>query len=221
MVRRVVFPTTAAVIAILTIVGFSVDQYRQRRRTDDLQEPAKAAATGAASPTISDAGWASPLGDPASRVNKKKFGTHVTPQNSPVQPERFTGYHTGWDFETTPDEAGKSIVVVAFCPGSIQLRQWASGYGGVAVEACQLQGRSVTVLYGHLNIDSIRPVGTTLKVGDPIGELGQANSQQTDGERKHLHFAIHRGSEINLKGYVEQSDELSGWLDPALYLSQS
>src|SRR5947209_4518700 len=34
-----------------------------------------------------------------SRVTKKPFGIYVNPANSPVQPERFSGYHTGADAE--------------------------------------------------------------------------------------------------------------------------
>src|SRR5579863_6635904 len=41
-----------------------------------------------------------PISGGLSRVTKKPFGIYVTPQNSPVQPEKFTGFHTGIDFET-------------------------------------------------------------------------------------------------------------------------
>ncbi|NTU99252.1 hypothetical protein HGA64_04600 [Candidatus Falkowbacteria bacterium] len=42
-----------------------------------------------------------PISDALSRVTKKPFGIKVSPKNSSVSPERFTGYHTGVDFETT------------------------------------------------------------------------------------------------------------------------
>jgi hypothetical protein len=32
-------------------------------------------------------------------LQKKPFGIYITPENSPVQPENFTGYHTGIDVE--------------------------------------------------------------------------------------------------------------------------
>src|SRR3990167_7147055 len=38
-----------------------------------------------------------PISDWLSRITKKKFGQYITPQTSPVQPERFTGYHTAAD----------------------------------------------------------------------------------------------------------------------------
>lgn len=43
-----------------------------------------------------------PLTDAAARITKKPFGIFITPQNSPVQPERFSGFHTGTDFEILP-----------------------------------------------------------------------------------------------------------------------
>jgi len=33
------------------------------------------------------------------RITKKPFGVYITPETSPVQPEKFTGYHTGVDVE--------------------------------------------------------------------------------------------------------------------------
>lgn len=40
-----------------------------------------------------------PIAEFEKRITKKPFGIYITPQNSPVQPERFTGYHTGVDVE--------------------------------------------------------------------------------------------------------------------------
>ena len=154
-----------------------------------------------------------------SRITKKFFGTYVTPQNSPVQPEKFTGYHTGVDFETTPAEANIDVPVPAFCDGKLLLKEYASGYGGVAVESCRLNGRAVTIIYGHLKLASISPiVGQTLKKGDIIAVLGKGYSTETDGERKHLHLGIHIGTTINILGYVQKQSDLSGWLDPMQFL---
>jgi hypothetical protein len=38
--------------------------------------------------------FVAPLDRASGRVTKKPFGIFVTPQNSPVQPERFRGFHT-------------------------------------------------------------------------------------------------------------------------------
>ncbi|KKQ38871.1 MAG: Exopolysaccharide biosynthesis protein, sugar transferase domain protein [Candidatus Moranbacteria bacterium GW2011_GWC2_37_73] len=42
-----------------------------------------------------------PLDNALSRITKKPFGIYVNPKNSPVNPERFTGYHSAVDLEAT------------------------------------------------------------------------------------------------------------------------
>lgn len=154
------------------------------------------------------------------RVTKKPFGIYITPKNSPVQPEKFTGYHTGIDFETTTAEANIDVSVVAFCDGKLLEKKYATGYGGVAVQSCVLNNQSVTIIYGHLKLASITPtVGQTLKKGDLLGVLGKGYSTETDGERKHLHFGIHIGSAINILGYVQKQSDLSSWLDPIQFIN--
>lgn len=153
-------------------------------------------------------------------MTKKTFGTYVTPQNSPVMPERFTGYHTGWDFEIFPDELDKDVVVSAFCGGNLRLKETASGYGGVAVEECTIDGVAMTVIYGHLKLSSVSvKAGDKLAPGDRIGLLGVNKSSETDGERKHLHFDIHKGTSTNIRGYVSTADQLKDWIDPKTYLA--
>jgi len=56
-----------------------------------------------------------PLDRAAERVSKKPFGIFITPQNSPVQPEKFRGYHTGADFEIFSDELDANVPVTAEC----------------------------------------------------------------------------------------------------------
>lgn len=163
--------------------------------------------------------FVAPISDALSRITKKPFGIYVTPQDSPVQPERFSGYHTGVDFETTDAEADADVPITAACDGAVRVKRRVSGYGGVVIQDCTLDGQAVTVLYGHLNIDSVSvAVGDTLQKKDFIGNLGQGYSQQTDGERKHLHLGIHAGTGINYKGYVATQAELSGWLDARHFL---
>lgn len=171
--------------------------------------------------TVPNKEFESPLDRPKDRITKKKFGTFVTPQNSPVQPERFTGYHTGIDFETFPDEKDTPVQVHAICSGPLQLKETASGYGGVAVQACQYQKEPVTVVYGHLKLSSITSAeGTSLKSGDVLGVLGAGYSVETDGERKHLHLDIHKGVEINIAGYVQSPSQLSSWIDPCQFFCE-
>jgi len=163
-----------------------------------------------------------PISDASARTTKKFFGTYVTPKNSPVQPERFTGYHTGTDFETFPNEQNADVSISVICDGKLLLKEYASGYGGVAVQACVLNGSAVTVIYGHLRLSSIAPnTGEMLHAGDHLAVLGTGYSTETDGERKHLHLGIHKGTAINILGYVQQKSQLSGWIDPLSVISIS
>lgn len=159
----------------------------------------------------------SPLNRASERATKKKFGDYITPQNSPVQPEKFTGYHAGVDFEIFPEEINADVPVSAVCSGDVKIKQRVDGYGGVLVQSCLLKSGSATLLYGHLKLSDITvKVGEKIQAGDIIGVLGADKSIETDGERKHLHLGVHRGEDINFKGYVISKDELAGWIDPFL-----
>jgi len=156
-----------------------------------------------------------PIDDAIARATKKPFGVKISPDNSPVSPEKFSGYHTGVDFETFPNEAELDINIYAICAGPIILKRYVSGYGGVIVQQCALDNDNVTVVYGHLRLSSISSeLNQILKQGQQIGMLGQGFSAETDGEKKHLHLGIHKGQTINLLGYVETSNLLDEWIDP-------
>ncbi len=160
-----------------------------------------------------------PLPQWQDRVTKKPFGLYVDPTHSPVQPERFTGYHTGMDLEVFSGEDETKLIARAACDGAILLARRASGYGGVAVQSCTLNGTAVTVIYGHLNPSAfLVAVGQRVRRGDPIGPLGKGYSAQTDGERPHLHLGIHRGTAVNIIGYVSTKAALANWLDPVTAL---
>lgn len=157
-----------------------------------------------------------PLPRGPARVTKKRFGTYVHPGALPVSPERFTGYHAGVDFEVFAGEERIDVSVAAVCTGALILKQWIGGYGGVAVQRCDAPDvDDVTVLYGHLDLASIkRNVGAPLVAGEHLGNLGDGYSGETDGERKHLHLSVHRGSAIELRGYVQVKAQLASWIDP-------
>lgn len=155
------------------------------------------------------------------RITKKSFGDYITPENSPIQQERFSGYHTGIDLEVFTEEKDKDVQVFAFCNGNIIEKKYVTGYGGVLVQKCEIEEGTVTVLYGHLNLQSIKEErGEKLRKGDLVGNLGKAFSSETDGERKHLHFGIHKGEKVELKGYVQKKEELQEWLNPLSYLNR-
>jgi murein DD-endopeptidase MepM/ murein hydrolase activator NlpD len=163
-----------------------------------------------------------PIERASERVTKKPFGIYIDPKISPVQPERFHGYHTGSDFETFPEERDSDVAVRAVCSGTMVSKRHATGYGGVVVESCELAGQSATVVYGHLALESVSiKNGDTIKQGSVIGLLGTGYSADTDGERKHLHLGIHKGSAINILGYVADKQTLSDWIDPCTLFCKS
>ncbi len=166
--------------------------------------------------------YSAPLDRASERATKKPFGIYITPADSPVQPERFQGYHTGTDFEVFEDELNNDVSIQAICSGELVLKQTTSGYGGVVVQSCDLDDEPITVVYGHLKLSSIDwSVGDSIEVGDRIGILGAGDSSETDGERKHLHLGIHKGSEVNIRGYVSMEFQLNAWLDPCQYFCSS
>lgn len=163
----------------------------------------------------------SPLEKAQQRVTKKPFGILIVSGSSPVQPEKFSGYHTGTDFEIFPEELSVDVPVRAVCSGKIRLKKIASGYGGLAIEDCFIEKNQITVIYGHLKLESIKyEAGADLKMGDIIGVLGRDRSQETDGERKHLHLGFHKGTGVNILGYVQNETDLSGWIDPCQHVCQ-
>lgn len=150
------------------------------------------------------------------RITKKPFGIYITPETSPVQPDKFTGYHVGADAEFTYTQ--EEVPVVAVADGTILVRAHAPGYGGVIVIRHILNGVPVLALYGHLDPASFLPVAISqVTAGSQIGILGDDHSEETDGARKHLHFSLRQdiGDEkIDFRGYVLTEEELSGWLNP-------
>jgi murein DD-endopeptidase MepM/ murein hydrolase activator NlpD len=154
-----------------------------------------------------------PIDNFISGQTKKKFGQYITPATSPVQPEKFTGYHTGVDIEVPQDET--DVPVFALADGNVLFVGRVNGYGGVIIMQFIYQDQSYTALYGHIRLSS-----SSLKQGDQVmrgqqlAVLGSPNSAETDGERKHLHFAIHQGTALEYRGYVQKPAELSNWLDP-------
>lgn len=155
------------------------------------------------------------------RVTKKKFRTYVTPASSPVQPEKFTGFHTGADAETTAAESNAALPVYAIAAGTVVAAQTVNGYGGVIIIRHTVKQETVTALYGHVRLSSVKlKVGDAVTAGQQIALLGTGFSTETDGERKHLHLSILKGTVVNYRGYVLDQGELSAWVDPVAWLQQ-
>src|SRR3989338_610817 len=85
-----------------------------------------------AAPTPDRPAMAEPIGRAISRVTKKPFGIKISPTSSPVSPERFSGYHTGVDFEVSEEELNLNVPVFAICMGPLGCRcgrEWGSWSG--------------------------------------------------------------------------------------------
>lgn len=155
------------------------------------------------------------------RPTALRFGMYVTadPEHNPIDPpERFTGYHTGLDFELLPEEARADVPVFAICNGAILYSGFTKGYGGLVVQRCEVTGERVTVLYGHLDTRDAPPEDSIATTGLQIGTLAPSYSEQSDGNRKHLHLGIRRGETSDFRGYVQIPDEIRLFVDPATVL---
>ncbi len=134
---------------------------------------------------------------------------------------RFYGYHAGVDLETFADEKSKPIPVFAISSGTITYVGSLSGYGGVIL--LKLDGENVTALYGHVKIKDLQfKIGAHIDINDSpivITYLGDEFSSETSGERKHLHFAIHKGTDLYFHGHETSPSILDKkWYDPTVFL---
>jgi murein DD-endopeptidase MepM/ murein hydrolase activator NlpD len=164
------------------------------------------------SPTHQQRTMIEPIRNFYERITKKTFGMYITPETSPVQPDKFTGFHTGVDVEY--DEVVRKVPVKAIADGTVIVSRFASGYGGVVMIRHNINDQYIVALYGHLGLESVLPQGTVVRQGDTIGILGDGHSRETDGARKHLHFSILKKKSLDMRGYVQNEQDLEGWYDP-------
>lgn len=164
-----------------------------------------------------------PIDDALNRPTPLSFGVYVTPdpeQNPIDPPERFTGYHVGLDYEVTEEELERDVPIYSICTGEIVSSSSAEGYGGLLVQRCRLGREDVTVLYGHLAREGLPDEGREVEAGEQIGILAPARSDDSGHNRKHLHLGIHRGEELDFRGYVQEEEEIQEFIDPKTVLPQ-
>ena len=154
-------------------------------------------------------------------ASEKPFGIFVSPENSPIQPERFTGYHTGVDVTPTRSSANQAIPIFAIANGAVVFSQSAPGYGGVLAIRHLINDKQILAVYGHLDPRSLARNNRPVHGGERIGFLGKAFSAETDFERQHLHFGLYRGGDINIRGYVKNKSDLAQWLDPVAFFKSA
>lgn len=156
-----------------------------------------------------------PIEDFNARITKKPFGIFINPESSPVQPEKFTGYHNGVDVEYQDIEA--EVPVYAIANGTVIYSATANGYGGVVLIKHTINNQNHVAIYGHLGPSSMVEKNKAVKAGEKIGILGQGYSPETNGERKHLHFSLRLGADVNLAGYVKNKSDLNNWINPQIF----
>ncbi len=157
-------------------------------------------------------GLVEPVAQFKDRITLKRYGTYITPDTSPVEHDKFTGFHAGVDAEFT--DTGADIPVFAIADGTVTTSTWMRGYGGVIVVKHRIAGIPVYALYGHLDEASLVPAGTRVAAGQRLGILGDDHSHETDGVRKHIHFSLYSGETMDYRGYVPAEADLAPWLDP-------
>lgn len=214
----------AILAALATVVGLYVYAFRSTAAQPTARPTASSAVSlvGDIPVPAPPSSYAAPMENAAERITKKPFSIFITRENSPVSPERFSGYHVGTDFEAFEDETNRDVPVYAICEGPLIQKSRVNGYGGLIIQSCTVDGEPVTVLYGHVSLSSAEAEpGEILHPGDLLAMLGAGFSSETDGERKHLHLGIHKGSSIDLRGYTQSASEINQWIDPAkLFLRQ-
>lgn len=131
----------------------------------------------------------------------KAFGEYIS--------DRFEGYHVADDVEFEFVE--REIPVHAIMDGTVVQIGDVSGYGGVIL----IDHGNVNAIYGHIDLSS-----STLKEGDEVvtgqylADLGENRSEETDGERKHLHFGLYEGEPVRINGYEQQEPSVARWINP-------
>ncbi|MDP3696510.1 MAG: peptidoglycan DD-metalloendopeptidase family protein [Candidatus Taylorbacteria bacterium] len=219
--NRVITVLFTLIVAVVAVLYFPADNGRQQAEIiNTIQDTGIITNAQANLLPIADFDLADNLEEPVigfkERITKKPFGIYITPETSPVQPDKFDGYHVGVDAEFT--DVQENVPVMAVADGVILVRAHAPGYGGVVVVRHILNGVPVLGLYGHLDPASFLPVAISqVTAGSQIGILGDDHSEETDGARKHLHFSLQldRDDEkIDFRGYVKTEEELSNWLNP-------
>lgn len=173
-----------------------------------------------ASATTTQESLVNPIDRANERMTKKQFGTYVSPGHSLVPNEHFKGLHAAVDFEILNDsELVNEVEIRTVCQGPLVLKEWVKGYGGVAVQECTLDGKPISLIYGHMDLESITAnKGDTMSPGQRLGNLGDAYSHETDGARRHLHLGFYNGVPVDIRGYVPTQEELAKYLDPCDYI---
>lgn len=156
-----------------------------------------------------------PMQNYSTSKTKKIFGQYIDPNAG----DRFSGYHTGDDIEVT--DISVEVPFFALTDATVVRKDTISGYGGVLIlEFVDDDAVTYQALYGHVDLSSISAkVGDAVSAGQRLGMLGDDQSAETDGERKHLHFGIYPATGLVLyAGYTATDADLQQWVNPSDFL---
>lgn len=165
-----------------------------------------------------------PVTNYESRITNRDHGKSTTLADSEgfACGGQFEGIHVGDDLEVTATELEKEIPVYAISDGTVRQASDVGGYGGLLITQNTIGGEIVTAYYGHIDLKSLKfSTGQSFKAGNLLGYLGDNCTTETSEERKHLHFAIRKGTSIDVRGYLSNNNELSEWHDPAGFLKDN
>lgn len=160
---------------------------------------------------VKEAAVVLPVQEYAKRRTLKTYGEYIS--------DRFQGYHVGDDIEFT--DVTEDVPVRAIAGGTVEYASTASGYGGVIIIRHDIEGQVVRAVYGHVDMTNASVgVGDAVEKGQTIAQLGEHETAETDGERKHLHFALYTGDRVELAGYTGSASSLEQWLNPQDFFVQ-
>ncbi len=166
--------------------------------------------------------WYYPIAHYLDRQSYKGFGQLIDANfyigKEQLFPTKYTGYHAGRDLEIFDNEKNADVPIYAVANGKISFAGPISGYGGLILES--LDGENHTALYGHISLANLKVhTGDHVSAGQQLTILGKGFSSETAGERKHLHFAIYKGTDLYYKGYEQSQAAIAArFEDPTQYL---
>lgn len=147
-----------------------------------------------------------PTDDYLARRTFKAFGEQIA--------DRFSGYHVGDDIEFA--DVADEVPVYAIADGVVVQMREVSGYGGFAL----IDHGDVNAIYGHIDLGaSTLAPGDQVTKGQVIARLGDGETAETDGERKHLHFGLYTGGSTRINGYESTEAAVKNWINPQDYFT--
>lgn len=209
--KRLVFVYSATAVALVGLYAVTLDPVPSSPQAQ-AQKPIERAAESVPTSTEvraiepAETEVVLPIAGYDARDVFKNFGEFID--------DRFHGYHLGDDIEY--GDSSERIPVFAIADGTVvERKEFVSGYGGFILTRHVIDGKTITALYGHLDTKSVPlNVGDPVKKGQVIAFLGENESHETDGRRKHLHFGLYEGDEIRYLGYEKEVAHVSQWINP-------